>query len=327
MKPTESDVSVLIPSYRRPEMTLKAVVGALNSGAGEIIVSDDASNDGTVERIATLRDARLKIVVQRHNLGLWPNHRALLLLANRPWVKFLQNDDELVPGGLAAMVDAATPATAVVGAHPILQDAAGRRSKPRDWPRAVVWRSADYLERLCVFGNELGSPSDVLWRRDCLDDSERAWRNEISADLAMNVLCAAHGDVVMVPAGPIVTGNHEGRDMRRQGAALATVRNVNTVVYLGEHPDPRVQRIAAAFSFALGVSSTLAGLGNLRHRRPPPAPYWPSLVRLWKYAATHLDARTLPAAVKHGFRIAAATRRVEVWTPGRLSRDVERGPT
>src|SRR4051794_19839314 len=111
----ESDVSILIPSYRRPAMTRKAVELALMTGAGEILVSDDASGDGTVEALADLRDFRLRIVTQPKNLGLWPNHLALLRMATRPWAKFLQNDDWLEVGGLARMVEEIGPQTSVVG--------------------------------------------------------------------------------------------------------------------------------------------------------------------------------------------------------------------
>ena len=65
---------------------------ALSTGAGEVIVSDDASDDDTVEALRRIVDPRLLIVVQPRRLSLWPNHRAALLLATRPWIKFLQDD-------------------------------------------------------------------------------------------------------------------------------------------------------------------------------------------------------------------------------------------
>src|SRR5215510_9299074 len=114
MTVTEADVSVLIPSYRRPQMTLTAVECACSTGAGEILVSDDASNDGTVEALRAVRDDRLRIVVQPVNLGLWRNHLVLLRMATRPWLKFIQNDDRIAPNGLRNMVDAIGPSTSIV---------------------------------------------------------------------------------------------------------------------------------------------------------------------------------------------------------------------
>ena len=60
----EADVSVLIPTYRRGSCIESTVRSALSTGAGEVIVSDDASDDDTVEALRRIVDPRLLIVVQ-----------------------------------------------------------------------------------------------------------------------------------------------------------------------------------------------------------------------------------------------------------------------
>ena len=114
----ESDVSILVPTYRYAHLIEEAVHSALNSGTGEIIVSDDASNDGTMERLAAITDPRLKLVEQPKNLGLWRHHQAVLEMASKPWVKFLQADDRLTPGALERMVRYASPEVSLVWSNP-----------------------------------------------------------------------------------------------------------------------------------------------------------------------------------------------------------------
>jgi glycosyltransferase involved in cell wall biosynthesis len=315
MHPRESDVSVLIPSYRRPEMTLKAIRCALGTGAGEVIVSDDASNDGTVDRIRTVSDSRLRAVVQSQNLGLWPNHRALLLMATRPFVKFLQNDDEIAPGGLSTMVGALRPHTTVVSAHPVVQNLEGERYSPRNWPVPLYWSSDEYLDRMCLVGNELGSPSDVLWRRDCLDLSEEAWRNEISSDLIMNVRCASRGEVALVPAGPIITTHHPGRDMNRQSSLLITKRNLNTLEYLVRDSDPRVRRVVPFLGVPLAVMSLLATLASVRRWELLSREHWRELLRLWRLVVSEADYRALRLAPRLTRYVIMARSGSWTWTP------------
>ena len=94
----------LIPTYRRGNGSRRTVESALATGAGEVIVSDDASHDGSIEQLESICDPRLRVIVQPRRLGLWPNHRAALLLATRPWIKFLQDDDRLAPDALRRML-------------------------------------------------------------------------------------------------------------------------------------------------------------------------------------------------------------------------------
>ena len=261
---SERDISILIPSYRRPEMIRIAIASALATGAGEVVVSDDASGDNTVDAIRAFRDPRVRLIVQPRNLGLWPNHLALLSLASRPWIKFLQNDDRIAPGGLARLAEHATPQTSAVGALTLIEDKqSGRTYSHYQLSRPLRFDPGRYLRRL-VLGNELGSPSDVLYRADVLDRSAAAWRIDVSADAICNVLAAARGEVVIVPPGPVLTGEHPGRDMNTQSFQLAFTRYCRTVKYLRQYSDPGIQRWARAYGFGETLLSLWTAAGMIR---------------------------------------------------------------
>jgi hypothetical protein len=255
----ESEISVLVPTYRQPALCLRAVSSALLTGAGEVLCSDNASGDGTADALRRLGDARLRVVVQAENVGLWRNHLALLREAARPWVKFLHADDVLAADGLRALAAHADSAVAVVSALPLYEDlGTGRLRSVFQLSRVRRWPSRDYLARMQVVGNELGTPSCTLFRADCLSREETAWANDLSADFVANVLAASRGDVVLVPAGPVIIGVHARQDGRTQAVSLAVTRLENTVRVLMDSPDLGVRKVAGVF----GTAEALALLVN-----------------------------------------------------------------
>ncbi|MGA2702043.1 MAG: glycosyltransferase family 2 protein [Isosphaeraceae bacterium] len=266
----EADVSVLIPTYRRGSWIESTVRSALSTGAGEVIVSDDASDDDTVEALRRIVDPRLLIVVQPRRLGLWPNHRAALLLATRPWIKFLQDDDWLAPDSLRQMLAHVGPETTIVSGLPIIEDwATGERFTPFRLEEPVCWSAGEYLPRFVIVGNsELGNPSCTLFRSDLLDRSEAAWADDMSWDLVANVLAAARGEVVLLPPGLVTVGQHHGQDTHQQSIRKFYVRFTNTINYLRSCSDTSVrgiaERIACAESLHLMV---MTGQQVIRFRR------------------------------------------------------------
>lgn len=251
----EGDVSILIPTYHRGPWIESTVRSALSTGAGEVIVSDDASDDGTVEAVRRIVDHRLLIVVQPRRLGLWPNHRAALLLATRPWIKFLQDDDWLAPDALRQMLAHVGPETTIVSGLPIIEDwATGQRFAHFQLREPVCWSAGEYLPRFVIVGNsELGNPSCTLFRSDVLDRSEAAWDDEMSWDLAANVVAAARGEVVLLPPGLVTVGHHQGQDTYQQSIRKSYVRFTNTIEYLRSCSDMSVRGIAERIACTEGL--------------------------------------------------------------------------
>jgi glycosyltransferase involved in cell wall biosynthesis len=107
-------LSVIIPTYNRRELVLRAVQSILeqNVGAVEVIVIDDGSRDGTLqalqERFAD--DPRVQ-TLGRANGGASAARNAGLALARGELICFLDSDDYWLPGALAR-------ARAVLDEHP-----------------------------------------------------------------------------------------------------------------------------------------------------------------------------------------------------------------
>ena len=242
---SEDDIAILIPTYRYHDKVGRALESALASGAGEIIVTDDHSRDGTMELLASFDDPRLKVFENPQNLGLWENHLVALEHASRPWVKFIQADDYLLPGGLAAYAAAVEPGVSVVWSCALVKDdETGERMQFHELanPRRLGGKA---LLDLCLHvGWLLGSPSHMMLRADAVTHDPAAWQTEISADVVIGSIAAAQGDVMLLPPGAIGQGGHARQDAKTQGARRGLRRMIATATYLAAHPEPALQRFA-----------------------------------------------------------------------------------
>ena len=88
-------VSVLIPAYNSPPEIVQAVTSALAQTIGdvEVIVSDDGSTQPVAERLAPVRDKRLRIIRSARNGGIAAARNAALAAAAAPIVAQLDHDD------------------------------------------------------------------------------------------------------------------------------------------------------------------------------------------------------------------------------------------
>lgn len=111
-------VSVIIPTHSRPHLLPRAVESARAAGTDvEIIVVDDASNDGTAAACRELTD--LKYIRLERNQGVAGARNVGILESTGKYVAFLDDDDLRLPGSLdteAALLDANPEAGFVCGA-------------------------------------------------------------------------------------------------------------------------------------------------------------------------------------------------------------------
>jgi glycosyltransferase involved in cell wall biosynthesis len=142
-------VAVVIPTHQRSSLLAAAVASVLEQTVRdlELVIVDDGSTDATPERVVALAagDRRVRSLRQE-NRGLAAARNAGLELVTAPWVLFLDDDDLLCPGALAALLastdgdvdavvarvlrfDGADPG---LGASEIL--AAGERHALAPWP-------------------------------------------------------------------------------------------------------------------------------------------------------------------------------------------------
>lgn len=100
-------VSICIPTYNRESYIIDAVRCSLNQTYKniEVIVSDNKSQDGTVEMLKEIKDSRLKIYVQKDNIGMVRNWNFCLDKARGKYIKILASDDTIFPNCIEKQVD------------------------------------------------------------------------------------------------------------------------------------------------------------------------------------------------------------------------------
>ena len=100
-------VSVLIPSYNAERWLAESVASAAGQSYPnvEVVVVDDGSTDGSVE-VARSFEGRGVKVFEQANSGACAARNAALERSGGAYVKFLDADDVLLPGAVAAQVAA-----------------------------------------------------------------------------------------------------------------------------------------------------------------------------------------------------------------------------
>jgi hypothetical protein len=264
----ERDISILIPTFRYREKVIRALESALASGAGEIIVTDDHSGDGTIEALAAYRDPRLTVHENPVNLGLWENHLHALSMATKPWIKFIQADDYLLPGGLAQFAAAAEPDVSVISGAPICKDdETGNSWLIYKLQSPLTWDWPAFEQLTLLFHWVLGTPSFMLLRADAITRDPAAWRSDISADLVVGAVAASRGLVRFLPPGAVGHGAHKLQDTHTQKPGRGIARSMNSLAYLRNCGDERLRRYANAWA-ALGAPMLLRALLATLVRHP-----------------------------------------------------------
>jgi glycosyltransferase involved in cell wall biosynthesis len=171
---TDPKISVLLPTYRYREYLAAAIESVLAQDEGdfELIVSDDASGDGSAEigRLYAGRDPRVRFHEQERNLGMVANWNWCLARARGRYIKYLFGDDRLESPAalrrLAGMLDD-DPGAVLAASARLLLSPAGRPMNIRDDLRRRGFFPGPQLLARCVFAerNLIGGPSAVMFRR------------------------------------------------------------------------------------------------------------------------------------------------------------------
>lgn len=105
------EVSIILPTFNRLDVIGRAVASVIlqTHADWELIVVDDGSTDGTLERLQGL-DPRLRLLRQP-NQGVYGARNTGLAAARGRWITFLDSDDAWMPHFLALT-------TAFLRAHP-----------------------------------------------------------------------------------------------------------------------------------------------------------------------------------------------------------------
>jgi glycosyltransferase involved in cell wall biosynthesis len=92
-------VTIAIPTFNRLGWLKRCLFSAFSQTYPclEVLVSDNASTDGTEKYLASISDPRLCVMRQASNIGPLPNCNACLSAANGEYIVFVPDDDSIAP--------------------------------------------------------------------------------------------------------------------------------------------------------------------------------------------------------------------------------------
>jgi len=168
------DVSVIIPTFGQVEVTLRCLesIAAHPPAAGiEVLVAEDASGDNRVELLS--RIPGLRLLNNPTNLGFLRNCNAAARQARGEALLFLNNDTELRPGAIDAMLATLRgyKQTGMVGAKLLFADGRLQEAGGIVWNDASAWnwgRGEDPDGSAYTYPREVDycSGAAILLRRD-----------------------------------------------------------------------------------------------------------------------------------------------------------------
>jgi glycosyltransferase involved in cell wall biosynthesis len=170
-------VSVIIASYNHERYVAECLESVLAQSYQdfEIVVTDDGSADGTVERIQAIRDPRIRLNVFPKNRGACVAMNDCLARARGEYIAVLNSDDTFDPEKLAVQVQWLDrhPRFGAVFALPVMMNERGESfddDSHKDYRIFEVDNRsrAAWLRHFFYYGNCLCHPT-VLIRRACYE--------------------------------------------------------------------------------------------------------------------------------------------------------------
>ena len=177
-------VSVCVPTYNGEKYLEDCIESILAQSFHdfELLIVDDGSRDRSVEiaRCYEARDPRVRVVENECNQGLAGNWNRCATLASGEWIKFVFQDDLILPACLERMLGAARNPGALVACRREFRFEEGITERAREWylrhatmieglPYRDNTLSAEDCRRLALerLGENLfGEPTAVMLHRD-----------------------------------------------------------------------------------------------------------------------------------------------------------------
>lgn len=166
-------ISVVIPTFRRPELLPRAVESVLAQTCAdwELIVSNDENAPNPsheyVEQVAR-RDNRVRLIANPNARGQAGNLNNAMAAARGEWIKPVYDDDRLLPDCLARMLASVAhrPEAVIARCLSEFHTPGGVRRTPRGRrARLEALTPMDALLAVFVQDVEIGTPTQVMVKR------------------------------------------------------------------------------------------------------------------------------------------------------------------
>jgi glycosyltransferase involved in cell wall biosynthesis len=224
-------VSVLIPTYNRPDLLKEAIASAVQQTLGdtEILVQDDGSDLNPEQVVAEFGDPRISFRRNESNLGMALNWKALALRARGKYLAFLSDDDvwdreylSILAGKLEEKPDRVVAfcdhwATDAAGVVDPLRSAAASQRWMRD--RIAEGEHKPFAEIALIY-RSIWTASAAVFRREAIDWNAVPAEAGVVVDLYLAYLAARTGGAAWYCRERLVSSRDHERSTSAGFAAL-----------------------------------------------------------------------------------------------------------
>jgi glycosyltransferase involved in cell wall biosynthesis len=204
---TKPVISVLMTAFNREKYIAEAIESVLASTYKdfELIIVDDCSKDNTVEiaRKYEIQDSRVRVYVNKENLGDYPNRNKAASYAKGKYLKYLDSDDVMDSNCLAIMFTK-------MDAHP--ECAFGISSKLLTYS---IVHTPDDSYRVHFFERGILdiSPSGSIIRNDIFKIEGGFWETRCVSDFEFWLRLARKYAILELQKDLIYWREHEGQEI------------------------------------------------------------------------------------------------------------------
>jgi len=212
-------IGIAIPNYGRPAYLKEAVESVLAQTHAhfQLVIADDRSPDPAVEEyLKSLKDPRIKWVVNETNLGTAKNYDTAVRLfdGNVAWALILDNDDVLDKDYLKTMVEAHEkyPEAKVICGHQMIVDARKRFIRD-DEPRPEFEDAETYLTLRCRGRRDLRSSNVFFEMKRFIEvGGYPQFPSGMGTDTVLIFALAFGNQLAYAPSAKILIRVHEGAE-------------------------------------------------------------------------------------------------------------------
>jgi glycosyltransferase involved in cell wall biosynthesis len=218
-------ISVAIATYNRSAMVREAVLAALGQtrAPDEIVVADDASTDGTVDRLAGIGDSRVRTLRRETNSGGVGNWNAAMNATTGDLIAWCSDDDRFTPDHLEASAAylQAHPEIGVVhsGFFDSMERGGEAEIEMRPLRRACVLERSGLARYMIRYYDWPFHPSTLVMRREAWERTGPFDPRYSLADTDWFVRAAQHSWIARLARYGCINRRHPGNWSNRVGSA------------------------------------------------------------------------------------------------------------
>jgi glycosyltransferase involved in cell wall biosynthesis len=254
-------ISVVIPTFNRPDLLRRAIESALAQTLGdiEVLVVINGPDDRTIEGVKQIDDDRLQIL-QIPESGASLARMAGVKVATSDWIAFLDDDDSWMPEKLAQqwqMAQASSATWPIVTSKLIARTPKGDFVRPRRFPREKEPIAEYLLGRNSFFqGEGLIQTSTILAPKALLEQVPfRQIPKHQDWDWLIRAMEVPGTAITFVPEVLAVWHLEEGR------SSVSTVQNWHNSLQWARDNRPSLSRRAYGSFLLLSVGAQIAAQG------------------------------------------------------------------